>query len=333
MKRGIYIYGVIKASELKEPGEIGAGNNAIPEVLTLRFKDIAAVVSWDKLVAYDALAREQVVRDLTIHQFVIEKVMAQCTILPVKFGTMLETEDEVLAFLENGYTLLHEELGRMAGKLELDVVARWELSKALQGLSRHNSQIQEQQQKLALQGNNVSIKDKIELGQSIARALTAEKVGYQQVILQALEAGTEDVCPHDLVTDEMIFNAAFLLEKKNEERFYTDLDTLDQKLERNINFRVVGPLPPYSFSTVLVKKVDPASIEEAKKALKITGAITDKTIRDAYHQLVKEYHPDRQNGADSQEFQLVHDAYNTLKDFLEHGLIYPALYQWRQEAP
>jgi len=260
-------------------------------------------------------------------------VMAQCTILPVKFGTMVETEDEALAFLANGYTLLREELDRMTGKMELDVVATWELSKALQGLSRHNSQIQEQRQKLAQQGNSVSIKDKIALGQSIARALTAEKAGYQQVILQALQPATEDVCLHDLATDEMIFNAAFLLEKSNQERFYADIDTLDQKLEEKINFRVVGPLPPYSFSTLLLKKIDPTSIEEAKKTLKLSGEISDKVIRDAYHQLVKAYHPDRQSEVDSQEFQRIHDAYNTLKDFLEHGLIYAELYQWQQEAP
>lgn len=332
MKRGISLYGVIKASELKEPEKIGIGNNAIPDVMTIRFTDIAAVASWNPLVAYDAETRAKVIKDLAIHQFSVERVMAQCTILPVKFGTMLETEEEVMAFLTNGYALLRSELDRMEGKIELDVVANWQLSKVIQELSHHNSQIQEQQQKLAQQGNKVSVEDKIKLGQSIERALNAEKAGYHQTMLQALKPGMEDVCLHDLANDEMIFNAAFLLEKSNEEYLYTNIDALDRKLEGNINFRVVGPLPPYSFSTVLLKRIDPASIEEAKRTLGVTGELTSEVIRDAYHQLAKAYHPDKQGGADSQEFQLVHSAYSTLKDFLEHGLMYPELYQWRQEA-
>ena len=333
MKRGISLYGVIKASELKEPEKIGIGNNAVPDVMTIRFMDIAAVASWNPLVAHDSETREKIVKGLAIHQFIVEKVMAQCTILPIKFGTMLETEEDVMVFLTNGYTLLRSELDRIEGKMELDVVANWQLSKAIQELSRHNSQIQEQQQNLARQGNKVSVEDKIKLGRSIERALNAEKAEYHQTMLQALKPGMEDVCLHDLVNDEMIFNAAFLLEKRNEEYFYTNIDTLDRTLEGNVNFRVVGPLPPYSFSTVLLKRIDPASIEEAKRTLGVTGELTDEVIRDAYHQLAKAYHPDKQGGANSQEFQLVHDAYNTLKDFLEHGLIYPAFYQWRQEAP
>lgn len=170
------------------------------------------------------------------------------------------------------------------------------------------------------------------LGQYIEQALKAEKASYHQLILQTLKQGVEDVCLHDLANDEMIFNAAFLLEKKNKEFFDTVVDTLDQKLENNVNFRVVGPLPLYSFSTIVFKKIDPEKIEEAKKTMGLTGEITDKAIRDAYHQLAKEYHPDKNSGENSIQFQLIHAAYRTLKNFIENGLIQVEVYQWKKDV-
>lgn len=329
MNNGIYIYGIIKTGSPQEFGEIGFGNGTASVVRTIGFKDLAAVVSNSPFMTFDA--KEKVMKDLAIHQSVIEKVMKGFTIVPVKFGTMVKTEDEVIQFLENGYVLLNNELAKMEGKIELDVVAWWELQKIVEAISHRNSQIQEKRQELARKGEKVSTEDKVMLGQWIEQALNAEKARCHQLILQTLKQGTEDVCLHDLATDEMIFNAAFLFEKKNEESFYTAVNTLDEKLEKNVNFRVVGPLPPYSFSTILFTRIDPDRIEEAKKTLGLTGEITDKTLRDAYHQLIKEHHPDKTSGEESTEFQHIHAAYSTLNNFIEHGLIYPEVYRWKQE--
>jgi hypothetical protein len=332
MKEGIYIYGIIKTSGPQEFGEIGIGDKTPSHVLTVGFQELAAVVSNSPLMVYDSLTKEKVVKDLVIHQFVIEKVMERFTIVPVKFGTMVETEDEVIQFLERGYALLSNELGKMERKIELDVVAWWELPKILAAISRHNSQIQEKQQELALRGEKASIEDKVMLGQCIEQALKAEKASYHQLILQTLNQVTEDVCLHDLANDRMILNASFLLEKKNEESFHALIHALDQKLESNVNFRVVGPLPPYSFSTILLKKIDSERIEEAKKTLGLTGELTDKILRDAYHHLAKEYHPDKSSREDSAEFQLIHAAYRTLKGFLENGSIYVEVYRRKEDV-
>jgi Gas vesicle synthesis protein GvpL/GvpF/DnaJ domain len=328
----VYIYGIIKTSGPQEFGEIGIGNEAASNVRTIGFKDLAAVVSNSPLMAYDSLAKEKVVKDLVTHQFVIEKVMQSFTILPVKFGTMVETEDEVIKFLEKGYVLLSNELGKREGKIELDVVAWWELPKILAAISRRNSQVQELQQKLALKGEKVSIEDKVMLGQCIEQALKAEKASYHQLILQTLQQETEDVCLHDLANDEMIFNAAFLLEKKNDEVFNKAVNSLDQKLENTVNFRVVGPLPPYSFSTIILEKIDQHRVEEAKKTLGLKGEITDKTVRDAYHQLAQKYHPDKSSGEDSINFQRITSAYRTLKNFIENGLLHVEVYQWKKDV-
>jgi hypothetical protein len=332
MKQGIYVYGIIKTREPQDFGEIGIGDDGASSVLTVGVQDIAAVVSHSPLTAYDSLSRERVVKDLATHQLVIESAMQRFTVLPVKFGTMVETEDDVLPFLENGAHLLHNELNKVQGKIELDVVAWWDLQKILTAIARQNEQIQAKQQEIAMKGDQVSAQDKLALGQLIAQALKAEEARYQQVILQTLKQEAVDVCMHEVTGDKMIFNSAFLLEKSKEPSFDAAMHSLDQRLESTVNFRVVGPLPPYSFSTIVFKKLDPESIEAAKKTLGLTGDFTEKTLRDAYHQLAQKYHPDKTGEEDSaEEFQQIHDAYNILKDLIEHRLIHVEVYRWQEE--
>lgn len=331
MTNGIYIYGIIKISDSQEAQDFSIDNTAVPHVFTIPFQDIAAVVSSNPWIVYDSLEQEKVVKDLAIHNFVIEKGMERFTIVPVKFGTMVETKDEVLALLDKGHILLRDMLNQMQGHIELDVVARWDLSKILATISRENDQIREKQQEIVEKGENASIEDKLILGQYVGQVLKTKKVEYQQVVLHALEQEAEDVCSHDLAGDEMIFNAAFLLGKQHKDVFYRAIDSLDQHLENRIHFRIVGPLPPYSFATIEVKRVALASIDEAKKTLHLPIEITARSVRDAYHELAKEYHPDKSSEEDSCEFQRIHAAYTTLHDFVENGFIYPQVYQWQNE--
>lgn len=331
MTNGIYIYGIIKNSTPQEPRGFSINNAAVPQVFTISFQDLAAVVSINPFTRYESLEQEKAVKDLAIHNYVVEKAMERFIILPVKFGTMVETKDEVMAVLDKGQNLFRDMLSRMEGHIELDVVARWELPNVLAAISRENDQVRAKQQEMTEKGGNVSIEDKIILGQYVGQAMQTKKVEYQQAILHALQQEVEDVCQHDLASDEMIFNAAFLLDKQREDVFYRAIDVLDQKLESRIHFRIVGPLPPYSFSTIEVRRLDLASIEEAKKALRLPAEITDKSVRNAYHQLAKEYHPDKSSAVESEEFQRINAAYTTLQDFVEKGLIYPKVYQWQNE--
>lgn len=329
MKQGIYVYGVIQTNSPQEFGNIGIGENS--EVRTVAFKDIAAVVSISPLTVYDSLAKDKIVKDLVTHQFVIEKVMECCTIMPVKFGMMAETEEETIQFLEKGYGLLGEQLQKIEGKIELDVVASWELPKILQTVFRSNNQIQKKQEEIARKGEKVGVEDKVTLGKFIEQALRTKKARYHQLILQRLENGTCDSCLHDVASEDMIFNAAFLLEKNYEEAFNRIITVLDQELENTVNFRVVGPLPLYSFSTILFERIDLYKLEEAKKIFGLNREITDKIVRDTYRQLAQKYHPDKSSDEDSTTFHLIHSAYRTLKNFIENGPIHVEVYHWEKD--
>lgn len=331
MKNGIYIYGIIKTSDPQEFGATGIGDQPT-NIATLAFKDIAAVVSESPFAIYDSLAKEKTVKDLVTHQFVLEKVMASFTVLPVKFGTMVESAGEAINFLEKGYTLLSDELRKMEGKLELDVVAQWELPKVMAAIYRDSPHIQSKQREFALQGSQVAVEERVTLGQMVEQALKTRKASSTQLILQTLKEEAVDLCLHEVANDEMILNAAFLLEKQHEELFNDAVTLVDQGLENTVNFRVVGPLPPYSFATILLERIDPGSVEEARETLGLHGEITGKTVRDAYRQLAQKSHPDTGGGTDIQDFSRLHVAYRRLKNVVEHGMTRVEVYRWEKDS-
>ena len=327
LQDGIYIYGVIKTSDPQEFGEIGIGNKA-SKVLTTRFKGLAAVVSDSPWKIYTSLAKEETIKDLVTHQFVIEKVMENFTVIPVKFGTMMETEDELIKFLDKGYFLLRNQLRKLQDKIELDLVATRQFPECLAAIYRHRRSIKRKQEEITEKGERASVEDKIALGKAVEQTLRSEKVKANKLILQTLEKLTQDFCLHDLLDENMIFNAAFLIEKKDKESFNQAVSLLDQKFENALRFRLVGPLPPYSFSTVVIENINPKEVEEAKKTLGLNGEVTNKTVYEAYRQLALKFHPDKNPNEDQSRFHFINLAYRKLKDYLEKGFLHVDIYRW-----
>lgn len=325
--KGKYIYGVIKTEKPHKFGKIGIGSPAT-EVTTVWLNNLAAVVSDSPWKVYKSVAKEETVKDLVTHQFVIEKVMEKFTIIPVKFGTMLESEDEVKFFLDKGFFFLRNTLRQMEGKIELDVVASWKLPQAAASLYCRSQLIKRKQAEITAKSDKATLKDKVSLGKLVEQALNFKKVRFSKLITQTLKKEAVDFCPHDLADENMVFNAAFLIEKQNEEFFNKSVNLLDQKLEDTLNFRLVGPLPPYSFATVLIETIDSHEVEEAKKTLGLNGEITAKTVSDAYRRLAQEFHPDKQKGADPLQFNFINASYRVLRNFAEKGFINVDIYRF-----
>lgn len=119
---GRFIYGFISANEQKNLGCAGIEGG---EVHTLPYQDIAAVVSDTPIIQFDSLPKESLLRNLAVYQSVIEKVMETYHIIPMKFGTMVQGEEELERILEKGYGQINTNLKKMENKIELDVAALW----------------------------------------------------------------------------------------------------------------------------------------------------------------------------------------------------------------
>jgi len=99
---GKYIYGIIDSSS--ETDFNISGLNGSSPVYSIAHEDLSCVVSNYSGEEFNSMSEEEVVRSLLAHQVAVEHVMREHTVLPVKFGTVLTTSDEVRSLLSQGHT-------------------------------------------------------------------------------------------------------------------------------------------------------------------------------------------------------------------------------------
>jgi len=240
-----YIYGVIASGETMSFGPIGIGERG-DEVHTVPYRDLAAVVSDCPAVDYGAVKdKERIVRDLAAHQAVIEEVMKRFTVLPIKFGTTVKGQDEVKTFLRQGHFILREAHAAMESKVEVEVVVAWDLPSVFQEISAEEP-IAKLRARIEGMSRLRSTPERVKVGKMVYESLNRRRESCQQEVLSTLAGCVLDLQKNSLMNDEMVMNIAFLLDKGRQKEFDRRLDELDEKLGGRLDFRRIGPLPPYS---------------------------------------------------------------------------------------
>ncbi|MGH7622051.1 MAG: GvpL/GvpF family gas vesicle protein, partial [Gemmatimonadaceae bacterium] len=116
---GKYVYCIIRGSREREFGAIGIGG--AQRVFTIAYHDLAAVVSDTPIVIYDP-TRENVLA----HEFVNETVMKEFTVIPMSFGTVFKTHDDIIELLRSAYEAFSDVLNKMREKFEFGLKVLWD---------------------------------------------------------------------------------------------------------------------------------------------------------------------------------------------------------------
>lgn len=314
---GKYIYGFINSNKAKSLGPHGIDEK---EVYIFPHEDIAAVVSDCEYKQFDLLSKETLLRNLAIYQAVIEKVMQGHPVIPVKFGTIVQGEEELKRTLEKGYSQINSNLRQMENKIELDVAAVWsDLDTVLKEIGEKDEQIIRLKEEAASKPPEEVLELRIRVGKLVKESLDKRKEECASLILDVLKKEAEGHCSHDLMDDSMIMNVAFLVNRDRQEFLEGKVDELDSHYQDKINFRIVGPLPPYSFSTFEIKKVGYTEVKEAREMLGLGEGSTPMEIKETYWELTKRFHPDKLPGDPEAQkrFENITKAYQVLTDYCQ----------------
>ena len=164
----------------------------------------------------------------------------------------------------------------------------------------------------------INIEDRVKIGTMVKSVLDAKREEYSQKILACLEVNCEEVRKHELMDDKMVGNYAFLINKDKQIDFDEKLENLNKIFEDNINFRCIGPLPPYSSYTIEIKKIQHKDFEWARVKLELLcESATELNIKEAYRKAIYLSHPDSNQGVPGMENKLndVVSAYGILSDY------------------
>jgi hypothetical protein len=236
----------------------------------------------------------------------------------MRLGTFASSDEEVREILSKGYRIIKDIFERAKDSIEIDVVATLnDLKSFLQEVSQED-EIRQLKRSLLNKEGGITIDDQMKVGVLVKRHLDKKKEMFANQIQAALGEIAQNLKAHDLMDDKMVLNTAFLLDKNRQKEFEHKLDELNDKFEEKLNFRCVGPLPPYSFYTLEVKKPQFEEIDWAKKKLGLEkDFITAIEIKKAHRKTALTCHPDKNPDTPDieQKFDEMTRAYKILLDY------------------
>jgi hypothetical protein len=218
-------------------------------VRLLTYDALAAVVSDATRDDYD-VTRE----NLLAHQRVIMQAMTRSDVLPVSFGTVAESDQQVQEQLLHGAADdLHRALKEVQGCIELELKVLWNEERLFAEITAENEDIRALQDSLAGQPPEVTQYERIQLGERVAAALQRKSEAEAAWLLEALEPLAVETRVNENQTDMMLFNAAFLVDKSQEQAIDARVQALSEAQAGRQIFQYVGPLPPYSFVDIRLR--------------------------------------------------------------------------------
>ena len=314
--KGIYIYGVVPISYSEN--HFRSLKNS--EINFISFLDISAIVSNSDRAYLDFSDRESLARLLVHHQKTIEDIMDNGfkMILPMKLGTIVQTREEVLSILSKGYSLMKTTLMKIEHQTEFDLVVTWaDFGKTIKEMADHPDIIALKDDILK-NTDKVSPVDQIKVGMLFQQKLSEKNKEVELKVLESLSKFSIDIKIHEVMNDQMVTNSAFLINENSKERFEQAIDQLDEEFEGFLRFKLVGPLPCYSFYTIEVEKFNLEHVAQAKEELGIREEVSETELKKAYVGKAKLVHPDAlpKNECDGNEdFNRINKAYHILLDY------------------
>ncbi len=168
-----------------------------------------------------------------------------------------------------------------------------------------------------------TMEQRIRLGRLVKEMLTRRRDQIAAEVVAALRAQWPEIVVNPTKDDAMTLHAAVLIGRDEESLFDRFIDRLYRDYWGQLDFRCVGPLPPYSFATAEVQAVDAEELDAARQLLRLPScenpfshAYRPAEIKAAYRRVLPEVHPDRNPGADAEErMKELVDAHQLLEEY------------------
>lgn len=244
---GEYMYCIIRCPQPRQFTTLGIGERG-DVAHTTHFMSLAAVVSDSPMGEY-----ERTRRNMMAHTLVLEEVMQEFAILPVRFGTVGPSAEAIQEqVLQRRYGEFDALLGEMKGRAELGLKAFWYEGSIFQEILGENPPIRRLRDSLIGHTPEETHYDRIRLGEMIENAMWKKRDEDAEKILTPLRPLVYKTQANKVITDRMVLNAAFLVDENREAEFDQAVQQLDAEMGHRLMVKYVGPVPPYNFVNIVI---------------------------------------------------------------------------------
>ncbi|MET7763381.1 GvpL/GvpF family gas vesicle protein [Streptomyces sp. NPDC005336] len=232
-----YVYGIARGEAVLGDELLGIGDPPLP-VRALHEGELAAIVSD---CAPDLKPRR---RDLLAHQHVLAEVSDAHPVLPMRFGSVSSSDDDVRSVLAEHADRYHDQLRRLGDRVEYNVKVVHDEDAVL-----HQVLSEEPELRALAEANRAAgggtYEDRVRFGELVANAVRAREVHDAKLVEEALAPTAEAHRPGP-ESGGWFLSLSLLTPKDAAEPLMEAVAELENAHPR-LKLRVNGPLPPYSF--------------------------------------------------------------------------------------
>jgi hypothetical protein len=232
----IYVYAITDRPQAALPSQLGLHDAGLDKVI---WRDVVAVVS-----TFDGAKLSRSGDELWRHEAVVEALMCDRAVLPVRFGTLLPSRQDVGDMVCRAYRTLVEDIERVRGRVEIGVRFLTATAFAAEGGAAAGRRVES----VTMPGNGpgavylmARLAKERELRNRQHAKLSLVWQAYERLARQANASRLDDEAD-----DRHGTSAAFLVPR---DRMASFRDTVSDvaKAHPELALLCTGPWPPYSF--------------------------------------------------------------------------------------
>ena len=252
-KSSVYLYGLLEDDTGIETMDLGGGISGAG----VRLLPAGPLIGLVSDIPAGPVAQTR--RNMVAHTAVLEKAIARTDVLPVRFGTVAPTSKALATCIMSNTNGFRTALRDIGGRVELGVKASWRDGVVFSEIVATDAELCRLRDRLRTRPASETYYERVELGRRVEAALAQRRATETAAIVAELAPLAERDAELRTLDEDMILNRAFLVRRENEAAFDERIQAVAERCADRMNFRYVGPVPPYNFVRLQVGWMNGAS--------------------------------------------------------------------------
>jgi hypothetical protein len=252
----VYCYGVIGEGARLDSASISGFESGGLELVS--FGDIIAVVSHVSEENFSQEAVDKKIKDISwltenaqTHEDVVDSIMKQTTIIPMKFCTVFKSEENAESMLKERYADLKYNLNNLKGKVEIGVKVYFDSKDLKEKLKAKDSEIKALELSLKEKTPGAAYFEEQKIEILLKERMQEKVIGKGRTMFDKVKAISVDSRENELLNKkatgkDMLLNSVFLVGEDKLDDFKREIEGIKSS-HVELEIQMWGPFPPYNF--------------------------------------------------------------------------------------
>ena len=238
----LYLYGMIGAEADVDDAGSGLGGARLETLVEGRVAAVFSPTGAGKVRPQRG--------NLAAHHRVLHDLARRHAVLPVVFGTVVESEDELREFVRDNHDALAGMLARLAGKVEMGLKVYWDTQNIFEYFIATHQELETLRNRMFRHGRSATVEEKVALGEAFASALQQARLRHTGRVKEAIAPYCAEIRAVTPGEEQMIMKLACLVDKDRVGPWEEGIRRAASLFDDHYRFDYSGPWPPYNFADI-----------------------------------------------------------------------------------